>query len=228
MGMCGRQMTVTLCFFIIARVTTINVDVAAGEPTIFGVPDWVQLYMFNLGFMGALTTTILGSIAWQLVAGSFPIAFFSNPIVYVFLQAALFLEATGICAAAWFLALIQKKICGFQYDEVYIGTAEERAAKDHADDAAAGNLDMGTNVIAAAVNAGLPISWAEGDYTARRNRILKNITDLREQMKLSVTDEEKAAFEASLKIEIANLEKTNKEQETSVRNMKGDLDLEAN
>jgi len=219
-------MTVTLCFFIIARVTTINVDIG-NEPNIFDVPDYIQR-MFNLGFMGALTTTILGSIAWQLVAGSFPIAFLSNPIVYVFLQAALFLEATGICAAAWFLALIQKKICKFQYDEVYIGTAEERAAKDHADDAGAGNLDMGTNVIAAAVNAGLPISWAEGDYTARRNRILKNITDLREQIKLSVTDEEKAAFEASLKIEIANLEKTNKEQETSVRNMKGDLDLEAN
>ena len=45
-----------------------------------------------------------------------------------------FLEATRICAAAWFLALIQKKICGFQYDEHYIGNAEERAAKNHADD----------------------------------------------------------------------------------------------
>merc|ERR1712127_748385 len=102
--MCGRQMTVTLCFFIIARVTTINVDIG-NEPNIFGVPDYIQR-MFNLGFMGALTTTILGSIAWQLVAGSFPIAFLSNPIVYVFLQFALFLEATGICSAAWFLALI--------------------------------------------------------------------------------------------------------------------------
>merc|ERR1719217_272221 len=99
-------MTVTLCFFVIARVTTINV-VVGEEPNIFGVPDWVQLYLFNLGFMGAITTTILGSIAWQLVAGSFPIAFLSNPIVYVFLQAALFLEATDICAAAWFLALLQ-------------------------------------------------------------------------------------------------------------------------
>merc|ERR1712151_1102525 len=98
--------------------------------------------MLNLGFMGAITTTILGSIAWQLVASSFPIAFLSNPIVYVFLQAALFLEATGICAAAWFLALIQRKICGFQFDEVYVGTPEERMAKDHGD--VEGNLDMGT------------------------------------------------------------------------------------
>ena len=217
--MCGRQMTVTLCFFIIARVTTINVDVAT-EPTIFGVPDWVQLYIFNLGFMGAITTTILGSIAWQLVAGSFPIAFLSNPIVYVFLQAALALEATGICSAAWFLALLQRKACGFQFDEVYIGTAEERAAKGHADEET--NLDLGTNVIVPAVAGGLDITWAEGDYTARRNRILKNITELREQIKQSVTDEEKAAFEQSLKIEIANLEKTNKEQELSARQLQLD------
>mmetsp|Transcript_13460 Transcript_13460/g.27858 ORF Transcript_13460/g.27858 Transcript_13460/m.27858 type:complete len:89 (+) Transcript_13460:230-496(+) len=87
---------------------------------------------------------------------------------------------------------------------------------------------MGTNVLASTVNAGLSIAWAEGDYTARRNRILKNITDLREQIKLSVTEEEKAAFESSLKIEIANLEKTNKEQEISVRKLEElDLDVEA-
>jgi hypothetical protein len=177
--------------------------------------------------MGAITTTILGSIAWQLVAGSFPIAFLSNPVVFVFLQLALCLEATGICAAAWFLALIQKKVCGFQYDEHYIGTAEERAAKNHADDSNAGVLDMGTNVIAATVAAGLNIAWAEGDYTTRRNRILKNIADLREQINLSVTEEEKAAFEQSLKFEISNLEKTNNEQEASVRKL-NELDLESN
>merc|ERR1719293_189787 len=137
-------MTGTLCFFGIARATTINVDIG-NEPNIFGVSDPIQR-MFNLGFMGALTTTILGSIAWQLVAGQFPIAFLSNPIVYIFLQIALALEATGICAAAWFLALIQRKICGFQFDEVYIGTPEERAAKGHADDDAAVENHLGTNV----------------------------------------------------------------------------------
>jgi hypothetical protein len=140
--MCGRQMTVTLCFFIIARVTTINVDVG-NEPNIFGVSNPIQK-MFNLGFMGALVTTILGSITWQLVAGAFPIAFLSNPIVYIFLQLALFLEATGICSAAWFLAVLQRKALGFQFDEVYIGTPEERAAKGHADTKEAGdNLVLG-------------------------------------------------------------------------------------
>merc|ERR1712086_877317 len=91
---------------------------------------------------GALVTTILGSITWQLVAGAFPIGFLSNPVVYIFLQAALFLEATGICSAAWFFAVLQRKAMGFQFDEVYIGTPEERAAKGHADDNA--ELDMGT------------------------------------------------------------------------------------
>merc|ERR1712176_968085 len=148
--MCGRQMTVTLCFFIIARVTTVNVDVET-DPTIFGVSEGIQKNLLNLGFMGAITTTILGSIAWQLVASSFPIAFLSNPIVFVFLQLALALEATGICAAAWFLALIQRKICGFQFDEVYVGTPEERAAKGNPD--AAANLDLGTNVPAHGVGS---------------------------------------------------------------------------
>merc|ERR1712048_661887 len=144
--MCGRQMTVTLCFFVIARVTAITTEVGGPDGNdrsynIFGVSNWVQ-EMFNLGFMGALVTTVLGSIAWQLVAGAFPIAFLSNPIVFVFLQAALFLEATGICAAAWFFAFLQKKAVKFQFDEYYVGTPEERAAKGHGDRAV--KLDMGT------------------------------------------------------------------------------------
>merc|ERR1719242_1015348 len=82
--MVGRQMTVTLCFFIIARVTTINVEPGTGE-NVFQVSDGMQEF-FNLGFLGAIITTILASISWQLVAGVFPIAFLSNPIVYIFLN----------------------------------------------------------------------------------------------------------------------------------------------
>jgi silicon transporter len=225
--MCGRQMTVTLCFFVVARVTTINVEIGVDD-NIFGVSDWVQT-MFNLGFMGALTTTILGSIAWQLVASSFPIAFLSNPIVYIFLQAALFLEATGICAAAWFFALIQKKIMGYQHDEVYIGTPEERIAKDHGDDMGAqAHLDLGTNVLSPGINdgIGLDIGWAEGDYTERRVRTLKNIAELRQQITLCVTEEEKEAFQMALKLEIQQLERCNKEQEKSVRGLNADLKLD--
>merc|ERR1712232_364754 len=84
--------------------------------------------LFETGLLGALIVTIVGSISWQLVASAFPIAFLSSPITYILLRWCLFLESTGICAGAWTIAAVHKKISGFQRDEVYIGTAEERAA----------------------------------------------------------------------------------------------------
>merc|ERR1712127_1179184 len=126
--MIGRQLCVVSCMFFVARVT--SVDVKGGE-NVFGVPDGVQ-QLFNTGLLGALMLTIIGSISWQLVASAFPIAFLSNPITYVLLRWCLFLESTGICQGAWVLADIHKKIAGFQRDEVYIGTAEERAAQEKA------------------------------------------------------------------------------------------------
>jgi hypothetical protein len=44
------------------------------------------------------------------------------------------LESSGLCGAAWLIAAVHKKIAGFQRDEVYIGTAEERAKGDMGDD----------------------------------------------------------------------------------------------
>jgi len=129
--MVGRQLCVVSCFFIIARVTTLNVDVGNGE-NVLGVSDGVQEFL-NTGLHAAVITTIVASISWQLVASAFPISFISNPLTYVLLRVCLLLEATGICAGVWVLARIQKKISGFQYDEVYIGTPETRAAKQHAD-----------------------------------------------------------------------------------------------
>jgi silicon transporter len=132
--MIGRQLCVVSCMFFVARVTSLDVDVDAGEETLWGVsPAWQKF--FNTGLLGAIITTIVASIAWQLVASAFPIAFLSNPFTYIFLRICLFLEATGICSGAWVLAAIYKRISGYQRDEVYIGTAEERAAKNHADDA---------------------------------------------------------------------------------------------
>ncbi|KAG7338440.1 silicon transporter [Nitzschia inconspicua] len=217
--MCGRQMTVTLCFFIIARVTTIQVG--EGEGNVFGVNDTLQNF-FNTGFLGAIITTILGSISWQLVASAFPLAFLSNPIVYIFLQLALALEATGICAAAWFLALIQKKIMGFQYDEVYVGTPEERAAGKHADDPdALDNLDMGTNVLQQPVGAHeLPRSFLqkfeEGSYSEQRERILKKILYLREKESQAMNGEERAFFKHALKYEIQGLKALNDEENEEI------------
>jgi hypothetical protein len=119
--------------FFVARVTSVKIEEGeVGEENIFGVSDSFQS-LFDTGLLGALIVTIVGSIAWQLVASAFPIAFLNSPFTYIFLQICLFLEVTGICSGAWVLAKIHKKIAGFQRDEVYIGTAEERAAKQMED-----------------------------------------------------------------------------------------------
>jgi hypothetical protein len=122
----GRQMCVTLCMFIVARITSCDVD--AGEETIFGVSDSIQNF-FNTGLLGAVITTIVGSLAWRIVASSFPVAFLSNPLVYAMIRLCLFVEASGVCSAAWLLALLHKQVIGYQLDEVYIGTPKERAAE---------------------------------------------------------------------------------------------------
>merc|ERR1719272_2821942 len=112
--MIGRQMCVTLCFFIIARVS-----------------DITQKF-FETGLLGALITTIVASIAWQLIASAFPMAFLSTPVTYVLLRFCLGLEWTGLCQGSWVVARIHRKIVKFKRDEVYIGTAEERKAKSQA------------------------------------------------------------------------------------------------
>jgi hypothetical protein len=135
--MVGRQLCVVSCMFFIARVTSLKYE--DGE-TIFDVSAGLQSF-FELGFLGALITTILASISWQLVASAFPMIFLSNPLTYILLRLCLLLEASGLCQAAWVLASIHKKVAGFQRDEVYIGTAEERAAKEMGDDT--GHLPIG-------------------------------------------------------------------------------------
>jgi len=124
--MIGRQMCVTLCFFIVARVTTIKLN--DGDENIFGVSDFAQSF-FETGLLGALITTIVASIAWQLVASAFPMAFLSTPITFILLKFCLALEWTGLCQGSWVVARLHRKIVKFKRDEVYIGDAEERAAK---------------------------------------------------------------------------------------------------
>merc|ERR1712228_857291 len=123
--MVGRQMCVTLCFFIMGRVTTIKLN--PGDENIFGYSDGVQAF-FETGLLGALITTIVASIMWQLVASAFPMAFLSTPLTYVLLRWCLFLEWTGVCQGSWVFAMLIRKAVGYKRDEVYIGTAEERAA----------------------------------------------------------------------------------------------------
>merc|ERR1712007_407288 len=92
------------CMFVVARECKLNVTIGTGE-NVLGVSDGFQSFL-NTGLLAALITTIIGSIAWQLVASAFPIAFLSNPVVYFFLRWCLFLESTGICSGAWVLGYI--------------------------------------------------------------------------------------------------------------------------
>merc|ERR1712134_162822 len=136
--MVGRQLCVVSCMLFIARVTSVGID--EGESNIFNVRQGTA-DLFATGLLGAFITTIVASISWQLVASAFPIAFLSSPITYILLRWCLFLESTGICAGAWTIAAVHKKIAGFQRDEVYIGTAEERAnmvMSDHTQNLAIG------------------------------------------------------------------------------------------
>jgi len=136
--MIGRQMCVTLCFFIIARVTSVT----KGEANIFGVSNGLQAF-FKTGLLGAFITTTIASIAWQLVASAFPMAFMSSPIGFILLKFCLFLEWTGLCQGSWVVALVQRRIIGYKRDEVYIGTAEERAA--NAEKTKEDNIELGNN-----------------------------------------------------------------------------------
>jgi hypothetical protein len=151
--MIGRQLCVVSCMFIVARVTTIEID--EGEENIFGVSDGLQEF-FNFGFLGAIFLTIAGSISWQLVASAFPLQFLANPLVYFFLRLCLALEFTGLCQGAWVLAALHKKIAGFKRDEVYIGTAEERRSKKMGDES--DNLRAGPGHIIKFPMTGMPAS----------------------------------------------------------------------
>jgi hypothetical protein len=108
---------------------------------------------------------------------------------------------------------------GFQYDEVYVGTPEERAAQKHADDPEALNkLDMGTNVLQQPVGTHelpqyLLQKFGEGTYSERREKILNNIKDIREQISLAENEEEKDAFKLALKHEIKALSALNDVEE---------------
>jgi len=129
--MVGRQLCVVSCMIFIARVTSVKIP--EGENNIFNVSDSFQ-ELFNTGLLGAVITTIFASISWQLVASVFPIFFLSSPITYFLLRWCLFLESTGICAGAWIIAAIHKKIAGFHRDEGYIGTADARSHVGKSDD----------------------------------------------------------------------------------------------
>lgn len=118
----GRQIFVATLMFIVAKIATISIG--EGEKNIFGVPDGFQSFL-DTGLLGAIVLTILGSLAWRIIASNFPVAFMSNPLIYVIIRICLFLESIGICAAAWILARFHMKIAGFKPDDDHLDMEEE-------------------------------------------------------------------------------------------------------
>ena len=139
--MIGRQVCVTLCLFVVALVATLNI-VIGQDDNLFGVSDGVHNF-FNTSLLGAVITTNLGSISWQLVESESPLDFFSKTLIYVIIRICLFLESNGICYRAWVLDGIHKRVSGFKRNEEYIGTAEERAKNSMTDDNDKIGVDVG-------------------------------------------------------------------------------------
>ena len=113
----GRQIFAASLMFIVAKIATI--DIGEDEDNIFSVSNGFQNFL-DTGLLGAVVLTIIGSLAWRVIASSYPLAFMSNPVVYVTIRICMILEATGICSAAWFLALILRSSIGYQLDEEYL------------------------------------------------------------------------------------------------------------
>ena len=118
----GRQIFAASLMFIVARIATIAIP--AGEENIFGLSNGFQSF-FDTGLLGAVVLTIIGSLVWRIIASSYPLAFMSNPLSYVIIRICILLDKTGICSAAWFLALINRSVVGYQLDEVYLGNVDD-------------------------------------------------------------------------------------------------------
>ena len=169
--MIGRQLCVVSCMFFIARITSIKLG--EDEDNIFGVSDGVQV-IFNTGLLGAICVAIVGSISWRLIASAFPLAFLANPFTYILLRFCLLLEMTGVLHGAYVIAAIHKKIAGFQRDEVYIGTAEERAAKELGDDESI--LHVGAGHIVPDVDVGEnPMESDDNDDDDETEDVIKSV-----------------------------------------------------
>jgi Silicon transporter len=203
----GRQLCVVSCMFFVARITSIQLE--EGDPNILGIPDWAQAIV-DTGLLGALCVAIIGSMMWRLLAASFPIFFLSFPVTYILLRWCMILESTGIMHGAWVLAALHKKIAGFQRDEVYIGTAEDRAAMQKGD----GKLVIGPGHVTALVDVGEnPLDFT--DFTESRSKTLSNIKVLYDLIGMSgTTEDQKIIYRRSLAQEIATLDRFNKENGT--------------
>lgn len=124
----GRQVLVTICSFVLARIISFNL--LEDDINIFGVSDGIQNF-FDTGILGAIVTTTAASLIWRIVASSFPLIFLSVPVINIIIQTCLFVEATGLCSASWIIADIQKRFLRYQQDAYYLNEFQVREEKEN-------------------------------------------------------------------------------------------------
>lgn len=123
-------MFVCTLMFVAARCFSINKeheDIIAGSTSFAASPGFQEF--INTGLLGAVVTTILGSLIWRIFASNFPLAFLSNPVIYVIIRICLALEAIGICSASWVLGKIHKDIVDYQPDSVRLEGAPRQVTR---------------------------------------------------------------------------------------------------
>jgi hypothetical protein len=91
----GRQICVTVCMFVVARISSINADKFAEGYTSFGISSGFQEFA-NSGMLGALISTIIGSLMWRVIASKFPLVFMNNKLAILIIRMCLLAELTGI------------------------------------------------------------------------------------------------------------------------------------
>lgn len=119
----GRQIVVTICTFLIARITSIS-RTPEGEDNLFGVSDIIQ-EILSTGILGAIVATTMASLVWRIIASSFPVMFLSNPVIHSLIRACILFEKRGIGSSSLILARWHKFIASYQHDEVYFRGADE-------------------------------------------------------------------------------------------------------
>ena len=128
----GRQICVTICMFLLARLTTTEVDadgpMSSPSRDVWGMSRGLQDF-FNTGLPGALLTTVVASLAWRIMASAYPVAFLGNPVVSWTLRLCLALEAGGLFSASWLLADGVRRAAGLQSDDVYILSSKDCSDK---------------------------------------------------------------------------------------------------
>jgi hypothetical protein len=115
----GRQVLITLLVFILSQVTTISA-LEEGEDTVFGLPVGLQEGLLETGLLGALITTILGSLTARVIATAFPLGFCNAPGMGLVVHVCLFFEWIGVTNVAWPLSTVYQKGTGMKTDDNYL------------------------------------------------------------------------------------------------------------